>query len=85
MSVLFFIPLACIAVFEAGSNSPEGGWVQNLWIHPDQGGAVGEEQPDVKDPEVDAADQGKGWKISKVPFDELVKMFPDTTHVSLHP
>ena len=53
-------------------------------IHPDQGGIVGEEEPAVRDPEVDEADADKGWKISTVSFEELVKAFPDTTHVSPH-
>lgn len=82
MSCLFFIPLACVAVFEAGTIPAQNRWVQSWLTHPDQGGVVGEEEPDVRDPEVDESDRDKGWKISRTSFDELVKTFPDTTHVS---
>ena len=38
--------------------------------------------PEYRDPDVDGEDAARGLKISRVPFEELVRVFPDTTHVS---
>lgn len=38
--------------------------------------------PEFQDPEVDGEDAAAGLRISKVPFKELISVFPDVTHVS---
>lgn len=80
MSVLFFIPLTTIALYEAELDPSKNKWIKDWLSHPDQGL---DDVPEHRDPVVDGPDADKGWEISKVKFDELVKMFPDTTHVSL--
>lgn len=40
-----------------------------------------EDNPAVRNPEVDGEDGDSGLKISKVPFEELVKVFPNTHEV----
>ena len=78
MSVLFFIPLTVIALFEA--TSVQNTWVGN-WLHSADAG----EQILLSnlDPEVDGEDAAQGLRISKVPFNELVRMLPDTQQVTL--
>lgn len=76
MSVLFFIPLTFIAFFESTVGKEQNAWVNN-WLRGDDEGAA--DYPEVRDPDVNDDDAGR--KISKVPYDELVKMFPDTTQV----
>lgn len=82
MVTIFFIPLLVIALFEAELDPSKNKWVQDWLAHPDQGL---DDVPEHRDPEVDGADAERGLKISTVPFDELVKVFPDTTHVSRKP
>jgi len=79
MSVLFFIPLSVIAVYEAELDPAKNKWVKDWLSHPDEG-LVG--SAEYQDPEVDGEDATKGLKISVVPFAELIKVFPDTTHSS---
>ncbi|GJE84363.1 hypothetical protein PsYK624_004390 [Phanerochaete sordida] len=79
MFTLFLLPLAVIGLFEAELDPSKNKWV-NAWLsHPDQGEA---DVPEYRDPAVDGADAAKGLQISRVPFAELVKVFPDTTHSS---
>ncbi|KAI0692662.1 calcium activated cation channel [Cytidiella melzeri] len=79
MPVIFLIPLTAIAFFEAELDPSKNKWIKDWLSHPDQGL---DDVPEHRDPVVDGPDVGKGWEISKVKFEELVKMFPDTTHSS---
>jgi len=79
MLVLFFIPLSVIAVFEADLDPSKNRWVKDWLSHPDEGE---EDDPQFQDPVVQGVDADRGLKISKVPFEQLVKQFPDTTHSS---
>ena len=80
MTVIFFIPLMIIALFEAELDPAKNKWVKEWLAHPDQ---TLDDLPEHRDPEVDGLDAERGLKITRVKFDELVKMFPDTLHVSL--
>jgi hypothetical protein len=80
MMVIFFIPLVMIAIYETELDPSKNHWMNDWLSHPDQGL---EEIPEHRDPEVDGEDRAKGIKISVIPFEELVKVFPDTTHVSV--
>ncbi|KAI0346876.1 calcium activated cation channel [Trametopsis cervina] len=79
MSVLFIIPLTAIAVYEAELDPAKNKWVKDWLSHPDQGL---DDVPEHRDPVIEGDDASKGWEISKVKFDELIKSFPDTTHSS---
>ncbi|EJF62394.1 calcium activated cation channel [Dichomitus squalens] len=79
MQVVFFIPLCVIALFEAHLDPAKNRWVKDWFTSPDEGG---EDAPHFQDPEVNGDDGARGLKISKVPFSELIKAFPDTTHSS---
>lgn len=77
MRFVFFIPLAMIALFESTvGNDQKQTWMKN-WLRGNDEGA--EDYPESRDPEVD--DDEDGLKISKVPFSELVKVFPNTAQV----
>ena len=78
MSVIFFFPLAFIAFFEAELDPSKNKWVKDLLSHPDEGS---EDSPADQDPQVDGEDADRGLVISKVPFKELISVFPDTTQV----
>lgn len=80
MLFLFFIPLVAIGIYEAELDPSRNKWVSDWLSYSDQGMA---DSPEYRDPEVDGEDAAKGIKISRVPFEELVKVFPDTTHVSV--
>ena len=79
MRTLFFVPLCVIAVFEAQVDAGKNQWVKDWFSSPDDGG---EDAPHFQDPEVNGADAERGLAICKVPFKDLVALFPDTTHVS---
>ncbi|KAI0727308.1 hypothetical protein C8Q72DRAFT_841133 [Fomitopsis betulina] len=76
MMVLFFIPLCAIALYEAELDPAKNRWVRDLFAHPDEGG---EDTPEFENPGLHAEDAAKGLAISRVPFEELVRAFPDTT------
>ncbi|EGO02051.1 hypothetical protein SERLA73DRAFT_71198 [Serpula lacrymans var. lacrymans S7.3] len=77
MSILFFIPLTAIALYE--TTSVKNTWMGN-WL---QSADAGEQILSCNvDPEVDGDDAEYGLEISKVPFDDLVKMLPDTQQSS---
>lgn len=78
--VLFFIPLCAIALYEAELDPAKNRWVRDLFAHPDEGG---EDTPEFENPGLHAEDAAKGLAISRVPFEELVRAFPDTTRVSV--
>jgi len=77
MRVLFFVPLAGIALYESARGNEKHAWMKN-WL---RGNDEGDETyPDTRDPEGDEGDDG--LKISKVPFSELIKVFPNTAQSS---
>jgi hypothetical protein len=77
MITIFFVPLALIAFYEASFHA-ENAWTKN-WLR----GVVSieDDSPLIRDPEV-SVDECDGFEISKVPYEELIKAFPDTTQVS---
>lgn len=78
MLALFFIPLLCIAFWETNLDEDTNMYMKN-WFSPSDENE--EENPEFQDPEV----KGEGGKvISKVPFADIVKRFPDTTVVRRH-
>ena len=80
MLALFFVPLTVIAICEARLDPKKNQWVRAWLSEYDQGFY---DTPDYRDPDVAPDDAAKGLRISVVPFDELVKVFPDSTHVSI--
>jgi hypothetical protein len=72
MSVLFFIPMAIIALYE--SFSPKRRWLDDFINGPPED----EDSPLARDPDVGGEDAESGLVISRVPFSELVKAFPNT-------
>lgn len=77
MGTLFFIPLTFIATYEALFDREKNAWM-NSWFRGNDEGA--DDTPENRNPAVDdPACEGK--QISKVPFEELVKVFPNSTQV----
>ncbi|KAI0005149.1 hypothetical protein BJV74DRAFT_329297 [Russula compacta] len=72
MTVLFFIPLTIVALYESSSS-------KNTWLDDFISGTPLDEadSPAARDPEVDGEDARNGLVISTVPFSELVKVFPN--------
>ena len=79
MSVIFFIPLTVIAFYETVIKREENEWLTN-WLAGDSQGD--NTYPETRDPEVDGEDAEAGLSISKVPFTELIKVFPNTAQSS---
>jgi hypothetical protein len=77
MTVLFFIPMMVIALYES---TP---WKKN-WLDDFIDGTPldADDSPAARDPDVDGEDARNGIAISTVPFSELVKVFPNTYQVS---
>ncbi|KAG2349128.1 hypothetical protein BDR05DRAFT_956507 [Suillus weaverae] len=73
MGVLFFVPLTFIALFETSNMTKS--WMAS-WLRSDD--EVDTANPVVLDPVVEGPDADQGLEISKIPFDELVKRFPNT-------
>ena len=79
MVFFFFIPLSCIAIYESSFQRPKNGWLKNWLTNRDQGDSDADaERPEHRNPEVSGKDAEDGLAISKVPFEELVKVFPNT-------
>ncbi|KAH9002252.1 calcium activated cation channel [Lactarius hatsudake] len=77
MSVLFFIPMTIIALYE--SFSPKKRWLDDFI----NGAPLQDEDSAVaRDPEVGEEDAQSGLVISRVPFSELIKAFPNTQESS---
>jgi hypothetical protein len=76
MGIIFFVPLTVIALFETSNMT--NSWIN--WLRSDE--EVDTDNPVVLDPVVEGPDADQGLEISKVPFDELVKRFPNTEQVS---
>jgi hypothetical protein len=77
MGTVFFIPLSIIAFYESTFDSRKHAWMKN-WLRGNDEGA--EDSLENRNPVVD--DEGEGLKISKVPFSELIKAFPNMQQVS---
>jgi hypothetical protein len=75
MSVIFFIPLCCIALYEVTLQSPKNNWLKNWLLNRDQAdSSTDSEGAAFQNPEVD----GEYGEISRTKFAELVKVFPNT-------
>jgi len=72
MGIIFFIPLALIAFYESTFDKYE----MADWFKEDED----LEDPQNRNPEVNDPNC-KGLEISKVPFEELIKVFPQTDKV----
>ncbi|EIW82309.1 hypothetical protein CONPUDRAFT_81817 [Coniophora puteana RWD-64-598 SS2] len=72
MTILFFIPLSVIALYECLTQRRS--WMVDWLEVADDGDQLSDE---AKDPQVDEV-QEEGRTITQVPFDELVKKFPNT-------
>ena len=77
MTVLFFIPMIVIALHESAP------WKKN-WLDDFIDGTPldADDSPAARDPDVDGEDGSNGIVISRVPFSDLVKVFPNTHEVS---
>ncbi|KAG0709856.1 hypothetical protein DFH29DRAFT_841605 [Suillus ampliporus] len=77
MSVIFFVPLTFIALFET-SNATKS-WMVS-WLRSED--EVDTENPAVLNPVVEGPDADQGLEITRVAFDELVNRFPNTQQSS---
>ena len=77
MVTIFFVPLAMIAFYEASFHA-ENAWTNN-WLRGIDN--IEDDSPQIRDPEV-SEDECDGLKISKVPYEELIKAFPNMQQVS---
>jgi len=78
MGTIFLNPLAKIAFYESTFDRRKHKWM-NAWFRGNDEGE--EDRPEYRDPNVDdpACD---GLVISKIPFEELIKVFPNTSQSS---
>jgi len=76
LTILFIIPLTMIALWESTFSK------RFRWMDDSMNGSLDDECPEARDPETDEIDANKGLSISKTPFSELVKVFPNTHEVS---
>jgi hypothetical protein len=77
MSIIFFIPLVLIALFQSIFDRRKHSWMENWFRGNDEGV---EDTPEYRDPVVNDP-QCAGLQISTVPFSELIKVFPNTSVV----
>jgi len=75
MTTAFFLPLSAIAFYESTVRPKKNSWMTNWLTGIDEGEA---DAPENQDPEVD----NEGLRISRVPFAELIKVFPNTQQSS---
>jgi hypothetical protein len=83
MSFIFLIPLTAITLYESTFSSDFGRknvWVDR-WFRGEDEGA--EDTPENRNPTVDDVNC-RGMEISRVPFEELIKVFPNTTQVRFY-
>lgn len=73
MLTIFFVPLTMIAVWETFVDKPQNKWMIG-WMSSAAGGVDDETNIDYQNPQVEDED---GLIISKVPFEDLVKHFPN--------
>ena len=78
MSVIFFLPLCSIAIFESLFNRRKNSWLETWFRGDDEGeeDSPANRNPIVNDPNC------PGLQISKVSFEDLVKVFPNTAQVT---
>ncbi|KAF9057937.1 calcium activated cation channel [Panaeolus papilionaceus] len=74
MSVVFFIPLCVIALCESAFDSRRHVWMES-WFRGDNEGE--QDSPTSRNPEVDDP-ACHGLEISRVPFEELIQVFPNS-------
>ena len=79
MGIIFFIPLVLIASIESTFDKRKHTWMETWFRGNDEGV---EDTPEYRDPTVDDP-QCIGLQISKVPFSELIQVFPNTSVVCL--
>ncbi|KAJ7284134.1 calcium activated cation channel [Mycena rebaudengoi] len=79
MGIIFFIPLTMIAFYESVIDTSHSVWMKR-WLSGNDEGE--EDRPEDRDPAVDEGTDSLGRIISKVPFDRLVKAFPNTNQSS---
>jgi len=72
MTIVFFLPLLIIGLAEAQLDARASRFMQSLFDSFDEGE---EDDPENQNPKVENED---GSEISKMPFDQLVKDFPDS-------
>lgn len=77
MDIIFFIPLVLIALFESTFDRRKHTWMESWFRGNDEGV---EDTPEYRDPVADDP-RCAGLEISKVPFCELIKVFPNTSVV----
>src|SRR6267154_2650519 len=83
MSVIFFVPLCCIALFEVTFQSRKNNWLQIWLLNRDQSDASTDyEGAACINPVVDGVDAENGLEISRFGFAEIVKVFPNTRQSS---
>lgn len=70
MSIIFFLPLSVIALFESQIAHPRSRRIQ---LYLDSSDTEAEDDPKTLDPSCSDDDEGE---ISKVKFEELIKVFP---------
>jgi hypothetical protein len=80
MTILFFVPLSLIALYESTRTRPKNGWLKH-WLHSTEEGETVVRS--YRDPEVQEGEGAERRVISKVKFDELVKHFPKTEQVRI--
>lgn len=73
MGTVFFVPLMVIALYESTFDTRKHAWMESWFRGDDEGD---EDRPENRDPPTDDPDC-PGLKISKVPFEELIKVFPN--------
>ncbi|KAH9482548.1 Calcium channel YVC1 [Psilocybe cubensis] len=74
MGFIFILPLTLIAFVESTFDRRKHTWMENWFRGNDEGS---EDLPENRDPVVDDPNC-QGLEISKIPFEELIKVFPNT-------
>ena len=77
MATIFLIPLSIIALIEASQEVKKRTWIEN-WLLGDED--IELDSAEIRNPEVDDP-ACRDMQISKVPFEELIKVFPNTQQV----
>lgn len=77
MSIIFFLPLSVIALFESQIAHPRSRRIQ-LYLESDM---ETDDDPKTLDPACSDDDEGE---ISKVKFEELIKVFPKSVLFRAH-
>lgn len=78
MSVIFFVPLCCVALYETTFQAPQNSWMKSWLLNRDQADLSMDPEAVSRNPQVDEEHARNGLEISRVKFSELVKVFPNT-------